>query len=162
MPVLMEKLPPISTVLGALDLEGQATAREASQHTVSAVRRTMPARSGRARRAQAGRVTREGQGFRVEVKPRNTSQYPGGVTPVQVTRFIDQGTGVYGPRGRPYGPRRAEAFRLPSGWHSGTIQGQKAQHIYDRVERSEEAQVFRIFERGSHRAARRMEAALDG
>lgn len=162
MPVTMEKLPPLTTVVGAMDVQGQRSAREAGDLTVAAVRRTMPARSGRARRGQSRRVTRFGTGWRVEVAPRSRPVYPNGVTAREVTRWVDQGTGIYGPRGRRITPRRAHAFRLPSGWRSGSVRGQQAQHVYARVESSSEAQVFRVFERGSHRAARAMEAALDG
>jgi hypothetical protein len=159
---LPRPLPPMTTVLGAIDAEGRKTAAGARDHTVAAVRRLLPARTGRARRAARGAVRRSPTGYTVEVKPTKRERYESGVTALEVTRWIEEGTGVYGKRGRPYPPRRAEAFRLPGGWRTTMIAGQRAQHPYRRAQTGEQARVQRILADGAVPAARAAERALGG
>lgn len=157
------KLPPplpIETVLGAIDGAAQRTAAAARDHTVSAVKRALPAHSGRSRAAARGRVTRTPTGHAVSVAPSKTVRYPNGVTAVEVARFFSGGTGEHGPRKRPYPPRRARAFRLPQGWSSDVIEGQRPNPVYERVQTSEQARVARMMEAGAAQAARDAEAVL--
>lgn len=153
-------LPPFTTVLGALDLAGRRSAREARDDTVAAVRRTLPARSGRARQGARGAVRRQPDGYVIEVSPSSRVRYPSGVTAKEVTRWIEGGTGIHGPRHRMIRPRRAHAFRLPHGFRTTELAGQRAQHVYARVQVSEEARVERILIDGAQHAARDLEDAL--
>lgn len=155
-------LPPMTTLLGAIDTAGRDTAAQARDLTVAAVRRTMPARSGRARKAQRGAVRRARTGYTIEVSPSSRVRYPNGVTAKQVTRWVDQGTGLFGPKGRPIRPRRAHVFRLPNGHAATEVTGQRAQHIYRRAQTSTEAAVTRILIRGAQAGARAAERALGG
>jgi hypothetical protein len=128
-------LPPMGTVLGAIDVAGKATAVEARDFGVAAVRRVLPARSGRLRRGTVGRARKSPTGFVIEVGPVSRVKYPNGVSAKEVTRWVAGGTGVHGPHGRPIRPRKADAFRLPGGrFVAGEVQGQRAQHPYERVQ----------------------------
>lgn len=155
-------LPPMSTVLGAIDREGRAAMRAAGRLNVAAVRAAMPARSGRARSGQRSSVRREGLGFVLEVSPSSRVRYPNGVSVRQVTEWLEEGTGLYGPRHRWITPRRARAFRLPGGWNAERVRGQTARHIYARVRTSEEAATERLIASGAPSAARAAEDALGG
>lgn len=157
---LPRPLPPMTTVLGAIDAEGRRTAGAARDHTVAAVRRFLPARTGRLRRGTRGSVRRSPHGYTVEVKPTSRERYPSGVTAVEVAGWVEGGTGVYGPKHRPIRPRRGKAFRLPTGWRSTTIAGQPARHPYSRVQSSEEARVARMLAAGAVDAAKAAERAL--
>jgi hypothetical protein len=153
-------LPRMETVLGALDAEARRTAGDARNATVAAARRVLPARSGRQRRAARGRVTRTGLGYVITVAPDKRVRYPGGLSALEVARFLEGGTGVFGPSGRPIRPRRAKAFHLPGGWRSTTVQGQRAQHPYERVQTGEEARVARILADGAFAGAKAAERVL--
>lgn len=155
-------LPPMETVVGAIDAEGRRTAASARDWTVAAVRRVLPARSGRQRQAARGRVTRTALGYRVEVKPSKSVRYANGVTAVEVAGWLEKGTGIFGPRGRLIRPRKGKAFHLPSGWRSTAIKGQPAQHPYSRVQTSEEARVERILIDGAQDGAAAAERVLTG
>lgn len=155
-------LPPFTTVLGAMDAEARATARAAGNIGLAAVRRTLPARSGRLRRGQRVRITRTAVGLMLEVSPSSRIRYPNGVTAKEVTRFVDQGTGEEGPHHRPIRPRRAKAFHLPTGWAAGELKGQAPQHAYDRARSSSEALVERELAAGAVRAARVAERVIGG
>jgi hypothetical protein len=159
------QLPPpikVDTVLGAFDSEARAAAREASQVGVAAVRRTFPARTGRARAGQRGSVRRTPTGYTVQVAPSSRVRYANGVTAVQVTRWLELGTGVHGPRGRPIRPRRASAFRLPHGWVADELQGQAAQHPYQRAHTAADAVVERTLGAGVAAGVRAAERILGG
>lgn len=153
---------PIATVLGAIDTTARDTASTAKDHTVAAVRRTLPARTGRQRAAARGRVTRTRTGYQIVVAPARTVRYPNGVTAVQVAGWIEGGTGVHGPHRRPIRPRRGDVFKLPGGIIVPSTQGQKAQHPYERVQSSEEAATGRILAAGATAAARAAERVLAG
>lgn len=152
------KLPPplkVETMLGAVDLSARRTAGRARTHTVAAVKRLMPARSGRARSAAAGSVKRTALGYVITVAPRARVRYPSGITAVEVTRFVEKGTMLQGPRKRV--PRRLG--RLPSG-AVPTGRGQRAQHVYARAESTQEATVTRMLQAGADDAAREAERVL--
>lgn len=159
------QLPPplhIDTVLGAFDREARAAAREAGQIGLAAVRRTFPARTGRARSGQRASVRRTPTGYTVQVAPSSRVRYPNGVTAVQVSRWLEVGTGVHGPRARPIRPRRASAFRLPHGWVADELQGQEPQHPYQRAHTSSDALVERTLAAGAVAGARAAERVLGG
>src|SRR5437868_6597041 len=113
----------MSTVIGAIDEAGREAMGQARDHNVAAVRRAIPSRSGRARAGQRGSVRRQGLGYVLEVKPTRRVRYPNGVSAVEVTRWLEEGTGIPGPRSHWITPRRASAFRLPGGWHAERVRG---------------------------------------
>lgn len=155
----VDERPPMSAVLGVLDNEARRTSREAGDEGLSAVRRILPARSHRLERATRRRVSRTAVGYRIDISPGKTPLYPSGVSPREVWRFVGEGTGVRGKRGRPIRPRHGHAFRLPNGW-AGETQGQAPQHLTERARTAADARVERRLERGAHDAARAMEEAL--
>jgi hypothetical protein len=159
---LPDPLPPMSTVLGAIDLEARRTAQRAARHGVAAVRQRLPARTGTARRGQRSSVKRTGVGYVITIAPSSRERYSSGVTAVEVTRWIEGGTGEHGPRGRPIRARRGRPFRLPGGWFAQEVQGQRARHVYDRVRSSEDAAVERILGTGLRGATMAAERALGG
>jgi hypothetical protein len=155
-------LPPMATVLGAIDLEARRTAQRAGRHGVAAVRQRLPARTSTVRRGQRSSVKRTGVGYIITVAPSSRERYPSGVTALEVTRWLEGGTGVHGPRGRPIRPRRASAFRLPGGWMAEQVRGQRGRRVYDRVRSSEDAAVERILGAGLRGATAAAERALGG
>lgn len=158
-------LPPalhVETVLGAIDTQARRSASRAGTVGVAAVRRYVPARTGRARAGVARRVRRSLHGYLIEVYPSAKSRYASGVTSKQVLGWLERGTGEYGPRGRPIRPRRGHAFHLPGGWVSGSIRGQRAQHPFARALTSSDATVVRELETGASIAARNAERVLGG
>jgi hypothetical protein len=167
MPVRARVQPPkplrLGTALEVIDLQGRASAEAVRDLTVPAVRRALPARSGRLRSATRGRVGRTATGYAVTIAPSKSVRYPGrsgGVSAREVARFVESGTGVYGPQHRAIRRRNGGPFHLPNGWRSTTLRGQRAQHPFERVQTSEDAAVFRVLEAGATILARRMEAAL--
>lgn len=150
----------VQTVLGALDTEARNTARDAGDATLAVVRRTIPARSGRARAGQRRAVRRTPTGYVIDVAPTSRVRYPNGVSAKEVTRWLDRGTGIYGPRHHPIRPRRGSFFRLPGGFVAHELDGQRPQHIYERAQSSTEALVERMLALGAERAARAAERAL--
>jgi hypothetical protein len=161
-PIRLPRPLPFETALGAIDNSAKMTAGTARDHTVAAARRILPAHSGRLRSATRGRVQRTPIGYLIRVAPVASVRYPNGVTAVQVARWVAGGTGIHGPRKRAYTPRRADAFRLPSGWRTTTIEGQAAQDPYERVQSGEDARVERILGQGAFAAARAAERVLGG
>lgn len=158
------RLPPrlnIETVLGAFDIGARDASRDAGDATLAAVRRIMPARSGRARRGQRRAVRRTPTGYVIDVAPTSRVRYPNGVSAKQVTLWVDRGTGVHGPRHRPIRPRKGNVFRLPGGFVADEMDGQKPQHVYQRAQSSTEALVQRMLELGATRAARAAQQALN-
>lgn len=153
---------PVATVLGAIDKRGRTTATAAGTHTLAAVRSTLPSRSGRLRQGTRRSVRRTPTGYVIEVAPTSRVRYPNGVTAKQVGGWVEGGTGIHGPRHKRITPRRAKAFRLPSGWAKIELEGQRAQHPFSRVQTSEEGAVQRILEGGAQLAARDAERALEG
>lgn len=163
MTVKAAALPAMPTVLGAMDDVAKRTAGKARDNTVAAARRFLPARSGRARRGTIGRVTRTPLGYVVTVAPTSRVRYPNGVTAVQVVGWVEGGTGVYGPRRRPIRPRKeGGAFKLPSGFRSGELRGQRAQRPIARARSSEEARTERMYIDAAQEAARAAERVLAG
>lgn len=152
----------LGTVLEAIDTSGKATAIEARDFGVAAVRRVLPSRSGRLHRGTVGRARKSPTGYTIEVGPTSRVKYPSGVSAKEVTRFVAGGTGVHGPKGRPIRPRKARAFALPGGIEVASVQGQAAQHPYERVQGPADAAVERILTRGADEAAAAAERALDG
>lgn len=155
-------LPPFTTVLGAMDQVARASAADAKNHGLAAVRSTFPARSHRLIDGQRASVVRTTNGYAITIRPNDKLRYPNGVTPVQVAGWVSGGTGEFGPRRRAITPRKGRPFRLPNGWSSGTIKGQRPQHLYERVQASEDAAVLRIFQHGAQVAAREAERVIGG
>lgn len=156
------KLPPpldVETMMGAIDESARRTAGAARAQSVAAVKRVMPARTGRARSATSGSVRRTSLGFVITVKPSARVRYPNGVTAVEVTRFVSGGTGVAGPQRRliPF----AKRGRLPGGARP-TGRGQAPQRIYERAFTSSQAVVSRLLQAGAENAAREADRVLGG
>jgi len=158
-------LPPplhIKTALGAFDEHARISARAAGTIGLAAVRRTMPARSGRARRGQRLTVRRTPTGYISDVAPTSRVKYPNGVTAKQVTRWVDRGTGIHGPRHQPIRPRKGGVFRLPGGFVANELPGQRPQHVYSRAQTSSQALAQRTLMLGARKAARAAERAITG
>lgn len=159
------RLPPplrITTVVGAMDNEGRKAAGRARTATVSAVKRNLPARSGNARKGTRGSVKRTPVGYEIVVAPSKRVRYRNGVSAVEVTRWLEEGTGIAGPRHAPIVPRKGHPFRLPGGFVSGELRGQAPQHPYGRAAASEAGRVSRILEDGADLAADAIERAVGG
>lgn len=157
------KLPPpldVHTVLGALDAAARVTAREAGSVGLAAVRALMPARTGKARAGQRSTVRRTVTGLSIEVAPTSRVRYANGVSAKQVTRWVDQGTGIYGPRQKMIRPRKGNVFHLPGGFVADQLRGQKPQNIYARAHTATDAAVLRVLQAGAIAGARAGEQAL--
>lgn len=158
------QLPPrldVQTVLGAFDVEARSTARDAGNVTLAAVRRTIHSRSGKLARGQRRTVRRAPTGYVIDVAPTSRVRYPNGVSAKEVMRWVDAGTGVKGPRGRPIRRRGGRPFKLPGGFVADELQGQAPQHIYRRAQTATEALVEQLLKRGAVEAARAAERALE-
>lgn len=160
MSVVGDPLPGVDTLLGVIDTEARATANRVRTTAVPVVRAALPSRSGRARRGTTGRVNRTATGYSIEVAGSSRVRYPSGVTAKQVIGWLHTGTGVFGPLGRPIKPRHAAAFRLPSGWVSGTIDGFPGHDYFGAAERALDGGVIATLEAGADRAARAVERVL--
>lgn len=156
------KLPPplhFQTVLGAVDLEARRTATRARTASVAAVKRVLPAHTGRARRGTRGSVRRTPTGYVIEVRPDSRVRYPNGVSAVQVHQWLEGGTGEQGPRHQriPFERRgRLPSGRRPSG------RGQAPQRPYARVAAAEGVRVTRLLQDGGPRAMQAANRALGG
>lgn len=149
----------VETPVAAWDAGGRAAMAEARAHAVPHVRAMLPHNTGHLERSTRGRVTRTPDGYLLVVEPQRRA-YPGSpITAREVAVWVEGGTGVHGPEHRPYEPRHAEAFALPGGWVSGTIDGQAAQHPFERAQAAEDAHVIGILIRGAYDAAKRVERA---
>jgi hypothetical protein len=152
---------PVRTFLTVADVEAQQTARQIGRETRDELRTRLPAQSGRLRRGVQSRVQRTGEGYRVEVSPSSRVRYPSGVTAKEVGRFVERGTGVFGPVGRPIRPRRASGFALPGGFRTATLRGQRPQRVFETLQRTGESTLLvRLAEDGAQRAARAIEASV--
>lgn len=174
MPVRTTVTPPkplrLGTALELVDVEARRTAEAARDVLLPVVRRNLPARTGRLQAATRGRVGRTPTGYSITVSPSPSVRYHGGrgasygsgngVSAREVARFVEGGTGIYGPGGRPIRRRDGKPFVLPNGWHAKSIRGQRAQRPFARAQTSSEALVFRTLERGATVLALRMERAV--
>lgn len=155
MTIRFDPPPDVHTFVAALDRGAQESANDARRIGTPVVRAALPARSGRARRGTTGRVGRTGTGYRLTFAATSRVRYPNGISAVQVVRFIHTGTGVYGPTGKPIRPRkRGGHFHLPSGWKSGTIQGQRGHDYFGAAQHSLDGIVYRLWTEGAQRAGR--------
>lgn len=145
-------LPPIATIVAAVDTAAREAANEARRAAVPIARACLPARSGRARRGTVGRVSRTPTGYRLEITGSSRVRYPNGVTAKQVHRFITRGTGIFGSLGRPIRPRKAEAFVLP-GWAAESVRGQPGHDYFGAARTASEGVVVRAFADGARHAA---------
>jgi hypothetical protein len=134
-----------------------------------AYRAIEPARSNRLRRGTTGRVTRVKGGTKLTIGPTARVRYPGGrltrsaeggVSAIEVFRFVDQGTGIYGPAHKPIRRRRGGPFVLPNGVVTRQIRGQKPQFILKRGAAAIEPMVEAIIVRGADDACTSVEALL--
>ena len=68
-----------------------------------------------------------------------------------IAKWVEAGTGIYGPRHKPIRPRKAKAFRLPGGHEARSVRGQRPQRPFERT-----APALQAAERAMTQAAGRV------
>jgi hypothetical protein len=144
-------LPPIATIVAAVDTAAREAANDARRAAVPIARACLPSRTGRVRRGTVGRVNRTATGYRLEIAATSRVRYPNGVTAKQVLRFITGGTGIFGPLGRPIRPRKADAFVLPT-WAAESVRGQPGHDYFGAARAAADGVVVRAFADGARHA----------
>lgn len=160
MTVRADKAPTIPTMLAAIDTGARNAASAARVAAVPIVRACIPVVTGRARQGTVGRISRTPTGYRLVIDGSSRVRYPSGVTARQVLGWIHRGTGIYGTRGTPITPRKAQVFRLPHGWEAASVRGQRGHNYFAAGEAAADPIVLRAFEAGAAAAARLVEATL--
>lgn len=117
------------------------------------LRNEFPSRSGRTRKGIKRIVSRTPTGLALTIKPTGTPKAPNGVTPVQTLRWLDGGTGIYGPKGHVIAPRRKPRMTLPGGKQVATVKGQRALKRWDRARPRIEQEVVTAMDTAGHEAA---------
>lgn len=169
MTVRADKLPPIPTILAAVDTGARNAANRARSAATPVVRSCLPTASGRLRRGVTGRVQRTPTGYALVFAASTRIRYPGGrgartarggVSAREVLRFVTRGTGVYGRLGHPITPANAKAFRLPNGWTGESVRGQRGHPYMARARSASNGLVLHTFEHGADAAARLVEGTF--
>lgn len=118
-------LPDAPTMLGRIDRAMHQAAQEAGQEILVAVRAAEPARTGNLRRQTRVRVSKTRDGWKITVKPTKSV--------ARIAKWVEDGTGIYGPRRRRIRPRHGKAFVLPNGVRVKSTRGQRPQHPFART-----------------------------
>lgn len=148
-------LPPARTLIGAVEQGARVGATEAGTAARNNVRRNMR-NPGRAGARLTRRVAKTGTGIAVTVQPRKDDFY---------LRFVEGGTGVYGPRRAEYEsgrgraatddgrirPRNARAFLLGRTGNRlvESVAGQRPQRMFAKARAQSMPAVHRAFEHGA-------------
>lgn len=140
-----ELVPDGQTILGAYEAAALESAREARDLGLIAARRNYPAGPRGDAQAIKGYVSRTKEGLAITIAPPRKRAF--------IYRFVEGGTGVEGPRGRPIARNRRG--RLPSG-EVPTGRGQRPQRPFERTREQEGPRVVQIMEAGPEAARRRL------
>lgn len=160
--------PDIDTAIAAGETAARFAMNAARVLGVSAIRQVEPRHSGRLQKGTTGRITRTQTGLRLTIGPSDRVRYPGGrghrslrggVSAVEVWRFVDGGTGIYGPTGKKITRSTGKAFMLPRG-AAFSFKGQRPQNIAVRGYQAADPQITRALEQGADRAAQAMQRSL--
>lgn len=106
----------------AADRAARNVARKAGRAALAVVAPRIPRATGQLAAETKVRVRTDIAGHHVTVGPSRKVAWR--------ARYVERGTGIHGPTGRPIRPRHAKAFRLPGGIEVATVRGQRARHIY--------------------------------
>lgn len=131
------------TLLGRIDHALQQEARAAGQDLLTAVRAAEPVRTGQLRAQTRLRVSKTPQGWKIAVAVSKRERH--------IAKWVEAGTGIYGPRHKPIRPRKAKAFRLPGGHEARSVRGQRPQRPFERT-----APALQAAERAMTQAAGRI------
>lgn len=124
----------------ATDRATRAVARKAGRAALEVVKPRVPRASGQAAENTRVTVRSDVEGHHVTVGPSKRVSWR--------VRFFEGGTGIYGPKGRPIVPRRAQAFRLPGGIEVASVRGQRARHTFQAARPAADAAFDAAFVRG--------------
>lgn len=132
--------PDPAAMFRAADRAAREVARQAGNAALQVVRPRIPRQSGQAASQTRVRVRSDIEGHHVTVGPSKAVAWR--------VRFFEEGTGIYGRKGRPIRPRRAKAFRLPGGIEVAEVKGQRARHTFRDSKPAADAAFAREFEAG--------------
>lgn len=116
------RLPDPAAAFHAADQAARKVARAAGAAALAVVQPRIPRATGQLAAETRVRVRTDIEGHHVTVAPSKKVAWR--------ARYVEAGTGVYGPRHQPIRPRKAKAFRLPGGVEVSSVRGQRARHIY--------------------------------
>ncbi len=117
-------LPDGPTLLGQIDLAMQREARQVGERILTEVRAAEPAKTGELRRETRLTVSKTADGWKIKVAVRKKR--------VHVAKWVEDGTGIYGPRHRKIRPRKAKAFKI-GGREVRSVKGQRPQRPFART-----------------------------
>jgi hypothetical protein len=144
------KAPAPSTVLSVLDIEGQKSMRSVRVYVVPVVRTMAPKLSGDLAGGINGRVTKQKDGYRLQIRP---SRGQG-----KKMRWVTRGTGVYregpGPKA-PITPKRPGGeLTLPGGRKYASVKGQKPNDFMARADRQTRRRAEILIRQGATNAVK--------
>lgn len=116
------RMPEPATFAGEVDNRLRAVADEARDRVVQTMRAEIPFRTGATRAATTGRVAQERRGFKIVVSNRINAHH---------LRFLQTGTGRYGPRRRKI-PVRKRGY-IPSAGIRPSGKGMRSQKVMSRM-----------------------------
>lgn len=133
------------------DRAARKVAREAGNAALGVVRPRIPRQTGRAAQETRVRVRSDIEGHHVTVGPSKNVAWR--------VKFVEDGTGIYGPRHRVIRPRRARAFTLPGGVEVASVRGQRARHMFRESKPAADRAFAEAFRAGLAEVDRAMKAA---
>lgn len=133
------------------DKAARKVARQAGNAALNVVRPRIPRQTGAAARETRVRVRTDIEGHHVTVGPSKNVAWR--------VKFVEDGTGLYGPRHRPIRPRHAKAFRLPGGVEVAYVRGQRAQHTFRDAKPAADRAFMEAFRAGLGEIDRAIRAA---
>lgn len=159
------QLPDPDSVLGALDAGARDAINSVAQMALPIISSHTPRRSGKLARAWSKQVKKTATGQQLRLGPdlkrgsRRTGAYYGGM--------VENGTGIYGPKGAPIQRRQKDAFgrprpfvlQLPGGREirTRTIDGQRPQRFIARIRFLVDGRAEQLMQTKADEIARRLE-----
>ena len=134
-------------IFQAQDQAARKVARQAGQAALAVVRPRIPRQTGRGAEQTRVRVRTDIEGHHVTVGPSRDVAWR--------LKFVESGTGIYGPRHQLIRPRHAQSFRLPGGVQVEHVRGQRARHMF----RSSKPAADRAFEEAVRAGLAELDAA---
>lgn len=133
------------------DRAARKVARQAGTAALEVVRPRIPRRSGRAAQETRVRVRTDIEGHHVTVGPSKNVAWR--------VKFVEGGTGLYGPRHKVIRPRHSKAFRLPGGVEVTSVKGQRARHMFRESKPAADRAFAEAFRSGLGEIDRALKAA---
>jgi hypothetical protein len=153
------KLPSEATILGVIDEQARAALDHAKAGVGAVVRSQTPRDSGRTAQALAPRTSRTGTGAALTVAPTRGARH-GATTVARVVRWVQRGTGVYGPSGKPIRSKRRGGALSVYGREVEQVQGQKPNPFMGRIQALGTLRVEQAARQGAEQAARAVERTV--